>query len=161
MCNRTLKERGEPGVHLAIAGSGVLQEELKQTVARLGLAEHVHFSGFLTDLRPLWAAASMAVYASEAEGLCTALIEAQGAGLPAAISRAGGMIEVVEVGETGDIFDVGDSTTLSRMILELRENSARRARMGEKARDRARALFSANAMVDGILKTYREFQEVH
>lgn len=156
LCNRNLKERGLPGVHLAFAGIGTLQEPLTQAAAKLGLGTHVHFLGFLTDLRPLWAAASMAVYASEAEGLCTALIESQGAGLPAAISRAGGMIEVVEDGETGVIFNVGDTKTLSQSILALREDSARRTRMGDNARVRARAFFSANAMVEGVANAYRE-----
>lgn len=160
LSNRTLKERGLPGVHLAFAGIGTLKDALTQAAEKLELGAHVHFLGFLTDLRPLWAAASMAVYASEAEGLCTALIEAQGAGLPAAISRAGGMIEVVEDGETGVIFNVGDSKALSQAILALREDSARRARMGEKARARARALFSADAMVDGVSNAYRELMGV-
>ena len=61
---------------------------------KLGIDTHVYFLGFQNDLRPLWAVSAMALFASEAEGLCTALIEAQGAGLPAAISRAGGMVEV-------------------------------------------------------------------
>jgi len=156
LTNRNLKERGLGGVHLALAGSGTLEQELKQAAATRGLDVCVHFLGFQTDLRPLWAAASMAIYASEAEGLCTALIEAQGAGLPAAISRAGGMIEVVEDDATGVIFSIGDTHSLSQAILELRENDARRTRMGEKARARARALFSADAMVDGILNAYRE-----
>ncbi len=133
LVNGTLKERGEPGVHLAFAGIGLLQEALKREASERGLAAQVHWFGFLTDLRPLWASAAMAVYASEAEGLCTALIEAQGAGLPAAISRAGGMVEVVEDGETGVIFSVGDINALSRSILALREDGARRKRMGEKA----------------------------
>lgn len=158
MANRSLKERGLNGVHLALAGSGVLENDLKERVSKLGLDKVIHFLGFQTDLRPLWAASSMAVYASEAEGLCTALIEAQGAGLPAAISRAGGMTEVVEDGETGVIFNVGDTRKLNEAILSLRDDDARRGRMGEKARSRARALFSSDAMVDGILNAYREMQ---
>ncbi len=156
LANGTLKARGLPCVHLAIAGSGVLEEALKREASQHGLDTHVHWLGFLTDLRPLWAMASMAVYASEAEGLCTALIEAQGAGLPAAVSRAGGMVEVVEDGATGVIFNVGDREQLSREILALRDDVARRLRMGENARVRARALFSADAMVEGVLNAYRE-----
>ena len=52
------------------------------------LAGCVHFLGFVRDRSPLWAAAQAAIFCSEAEGLCTALIEAQGAGVPAIVTRA-------------------------------------------------------------------------
>ena len=160
LTNQNLKARGLSGVHLALAGSGILEDDLKRAAKSLGLDGHVHFLGFQQDLRPLWAAASMAVYASVAEGLCTALVEAQGTGLPAVITRAGGMVEVIEDGATGVIVDVGDTRKLSESILFLREDDARRARMGEQARVRARSLFSADAMTDGVLAAYRELVAV-
>ncbi len=156
LVNRFLKERETRGVHLAIAGSGKLENQLKQIVEERDLASHVHFLGFQNDLRPLWGAASMAVYASEVEGLCTALIEAQGAGLPAAISRAGGMTEVIEDGATGVIFNVGNTKKLSELILSLHDDDENRKRMGLNSKVRARALFSSDAMVEGVLEAYRE-----
>ena len=156
LVNDALKLRGEPGVHLALAGKGELQTELGASAAKSGCGNYVHLLEFMTDLRPLWGMASMAVYASEAEGLCTALIEAQGAGLPAAVSKAGGMVEVVEDEQTGVIFNVGDTRALSQAILEFHDNTALRERMGEKARARARALFSSHSMVEGIVRVYAE-----
>ncbi|HLX60326.1 MAG TPA: glycosyltransferase family 4 protein [Planctomycetota bacterium] len=149
---------GTKELHLIIAGSGELRSEL-EAFADTVAPKRVHFLDFLNDLRPLWSMSSLAIYASEAEGLCTALIEAQGAGLPAIVSRAGGMVEVVEDNETGVIFNVGDTDALSRAILSLHDDPARRLRMGEKARVRARALFSAEAMVEGVAAVYRELTE--
>jgi len=156
--NRVSKGQLEAGapIHLAIAGAGELQEELTQRAKALGAEKFVHFLGFQSNLRPLWGMSSMAVYASEAEGLCTALIEAQGAGLPAAVSRAGGMVEVVEDGRTGVIFSTGDTTALCQTILAFHDDDGLRRRMAENARVRARSLFSSQAMVDGIARVYRE-----
>jgi glycosyltransferase involved in cell wall biosynthesis len=156
LANRALSERQLPGVHLAIAGSGELEQDLRDRSRQNGLESCVHFLGFLTDLRPLWALSSMALFASEAEGLCTALIEAQGAGLPAVITRAGGMPEVVEDNATGAIVEIGAVRKISEAILMLRDNPKLRAQMGESARSRAQALFSSSAMVEGILQAYRE-----
>lgn len=154
--NNSLKDVPAPDVHLAIAGSGELEQELKQQVQREGLAARIHFLGFRRDLRPLWAAADMAVFASEAEGLCTALVEAQGAGLPAVVTRAGGMAEVVADGKTGAIVPIGHVAALAESIGKLAADPMLRERQGQAARERARTLFSADAMADTILQLYRE-----
>ncbi|MCZ7648592.1 MAG: glycosyltransferase [Planctomycetota bacterium] len=145
-------------VHLAIAGSGELEGQLKEEISRRGLGARVHLLGFRQDLRALWAAADMAAFCSEAEGLCTALIEAQGAGLPAAITRAGGMVEVVEDGLTGLSVPVGDVAALAAALGRLAGDSGLRRRFGEAARVRARERFSAEAMTEGTLALYRRLR---
>lgn len=144
--------------HLVIAGAGELESELRAKAIALGVHERVCFTGFQRDLRPFWAASDVALFASEAEGLCTALIEAQGAGLPAVVSRAGGMPEVIEDGVTGVIFEIGDVNAMSGAIEELRADNDRRKNMGAKATERAHALFSARAMVRGVVAVYRELK---
>jgi glycosyltransferase involved in cell wall biosynthesis len=144
-----------PNVHLVIAGTGQLDEALRALARSFGLGGRVHFLGFRRDLRPVWAVCDMAAYASEAEGLCTALIEAQGAGLPAVITRAGGMPEVVESGVTGLAVSVGEVGELGAAIWRLAGDGALRSKFGEAAYRRARRLFSADAMVEGTLRVYR------
>ncbi|MBI3828805.1 MAG: glycosyltransferase family 4 protein [Planctomycetes bacterium] len=151
-----VKDGPAAGVHLAIAGTGELEQALKQQVQREGLDSKIHFLGFRRDLRPLWAAADLAVFASEAEGLCTALVEAQGAGLPAVVTRAGGMAEVVADGKTGALVPIGDVAALAEALGRLAANPQLRERQGQAARERARTLFSADAMADRILGLYRE-----
>ena len=146
--------RGAPELHLAIAGGGELEGALREQARRLGIEPRAHFLGFRRDLRPLWAAGDVAVFASEAEGLCTALLEAQGAGLPAVVTRAGGMTEAVEDGVTGLTVEVGDAAGLAAALLRLAADSEERARMGRAAAERARRLFSAGAMVEGALAVY-------
>jgi glycosyltransferase involved in cell wall biosynthesis len=154
--NILLKERGGPRVHLALAGSGSEEQTLREDIARRHAGDTVHFTGFLKDVSPLWTAADLAVYASEAEGLCTALVQAQGAGLPAVITRAGGMTEVVADGETGFVVETGDIQGLARRIAELAQDKSLRARMGKASAARAQKTFSADQMVDGVLQVYRE-----
>jgi glycosyltransferase involved in cell wall biosynthesis len=142
-------------LYLAVAGTGEMEKEL--SAATTGeLAGRVRWLGFRRDLRALWAAADLAVFCSEAEGLCTALVEAQGAGLPAVVTRAGGMAEVVADGETGLLVPVGGVEALAGGLTRLAKDAALRRRMGVAAALRAREIFSANVMVDGILRVYQD-----
>lgn len=141
-------------VHLAIAGSGDQEATLKADAEDLG--GRVHWLGFRRDLRALWAAADLAVYCSEAEGLCTALVEAQGAGRPAVVTRAGGMVEVVSEKETGLVVEVGDVKALSAAMGRLLSDRTLRVQMGLEAARRARDKFSASVMVQGVLRVYED-----
>jgi len=154
--NEKLKAESRPGVHLVLAGTGDQEQVLHHEAKACGQESNIHFIGFAKDLRPLWASSTIAFYASEAEGLCTALIEAQGAGLPALITRAGGMVEVVEDGISGLIVEIGDVPKMAAAIQSLLEQPQRREKMGLAAAARMRDKFSAAAMVDGIERVYRE-----
>ncbi|MGD0090642.1 MAG: glycosyltransferase family 4 protein [Planctomycetota bacterium] len=154
--NAILKERGGPALCLALAGAGEEEARLRQEISRRGLEAEVHLLGFMADLRPLWAASGMALFASEAEGLCTALIEAQGAALPAVITRAGGMVEVVAAGENGLVVEVGDIEGLAAALVKLAEDPGLRQRLGGAGAKLVRQKFSCEAMVEGVLRVYDE-----
>jgi glycosyltransferase involved in cell wall biosynthesis len=147
------------GIHLAVAGAGEMEAELKAASGG-ELAGRVHWLGFRRDLRALWAAADMAAFCSEAEGLCTALVEAQGAGLPAVVTRAGGMTEVVDADRTGLVVQVGMVRELSAALTRLATDAATRRRMGDAAARHARAKFSAKVMVDDILRVYGDVLKI-
>jgi len=150
------KVRPGGGVQLVIAGTGALESDLKAQIEASKLRGRVHLLGFRKDLRALWAAANAAVFASEAEGLCTALVEAQGAGLPAVVTNAGGMPEVVEEGVTGLVVPIGGVEALAAGLQKLAGDADLCARFGAAAAMRARALFSAEALSSGTLSLYRE-----
>jgi glycosyltransferase involved in cell wall biosynthesis len=133
-----------------------LAQTLQLDARQLGIEKNVHFLGFVQDLRPVWSASSAAIFASEAEGLCTALIEAQAAGLPAVITRAGGMIEIVEHGRTGLTAEIGDPAALAQNLVTLVRDRELCRKMGESAAQNARMKFSADKMIDGVLNVYRE-----
>jgi glycosyltransferase involved in cell wall biosynthesis len=152
----TLKGSHLANVHLIIAGTGKLAQTLQTDARQMGIEQHVHFLGFVQDLRPVWSASTAALFASEAEGLCTALIEAQGAGLPAVITRAGGMVEIVEQGRTGLTAEIGNIAELAKNLEMLVRDRELCRKMGESAAGNARTKFSAEQMVEGVSRVYRE-----
>jgi len=67
--------------------------------------------------------------------------------LPAVVTSAGGLPEMVEDGVSGVLVPPGDIRALSRALVELGRNPARRRQMGEQARRRAMQ-FDVRKMVE-------------
>ena len=77
--------RSVPGALLVIAGEGPAREALRQQAGHLGLAEHVHFAGYLerdSALLDCYAAADVFVFASRTETQGLVLLEAMAQGTP-------------------------------------------------------------------------------
>jgi 1,2-diacylglycerol 3-alpha-glucosyltransferase len=74
-----------PNALFVIAGEGPARESLRQLASRLGLAEDVHFVGYLdrdTELLDCYAAADVFVFASRTETQGLVLLEAMAQGAP-------------------------------------------------------------------------------
>jgi glycosyltransferase involved in cell wall biosynthesis len=85
-----------PGVHVSILGEGPQQAELKEQVAKLGLATSVSFHGFEPDPAPFLGHADLFVLPSRFEGMPNALLEALALGLPAVASDCAGAIREIQ-----------------------------------------------------------------
>ena len=76
---------------LWLAGDGPTRAGCEVLARDLGVADRVRFMGFLSDPRPLYRAADLAVLASRNESLSNYLIEAQAHELPAVACDATGV----------------------------------------------------------------------
>lgn len=140
---------------LVLAGAGPLGESLRAQVAALGLADRVHFPGYLSAsaLVPYYALAGAFVHASDrSEQWGLVVNEAMAAALPVLVSETVGCVEdLVIEGETGYTFVPTDplaiATALARVVAL--PEAARRA-MGARGRARvahfAPAIFAATAL---------------
>jgi glycosyltransferase involved in cell wall biosynthesis len=117
------------------------------------------------DVRPYLRQARLFVLSSKdnaCEALPSALLEAMAAGLPAVVTRVGGIAEVVAPGETGLLVEEKNPQALAAAICELLADPGRLNAMGRAARRRAVAEFSFEKMVksheeifDGLLRQYK------
>ena len=80
-----VKQSGKNAV-LLIAGSGPMEQEVKERARELGLEGFVHFLGVRQDIPELLAAMDLFLLPSLFEGLPVTLIETQASGLPALVS---------------------------------------------------------------------------
>jgi len=145
-----------PDLHLLLAGAGPERPRLEQFVASIHLRSRVHFTGIAPDLAELLARAEVVWVPSRADaGLNTAL-EAMAAGRPVVASRLPGLAEVVADGETGMLVAPGDKVALARQTRLLLDDAARRRRLGEAGRQRARSHFAVEALVRRYSDLYQE-----
>jgi glycosyltransferase involved in cell wall biosynthesis len=117
-----------------------LLERLKQTAARLGIADRVRFLGHRSDVSTLLAAADIYCQPNyEPEPFGIAFIEALQAKLPVVTTAFGGACEIVDK-SCGLLINRQDAQALAQSLLSLIEDGNLRASLGAKGPDRAREL---------------------
>lgn len=144
-----------PGVTLWLAGEGAERQSLQAT-ARNIVGDRVHFLGLL-DHRMVAArmkAADLFVLPSRSEPFGIVLLEAMDAGLPIVATRVGGISELIAK-ENGLLVPPEDSCALATAIEELAGDPARRARMAEANRLKARQ-FRWDTVGNSYLRVYQE-----
>ena len=143
-------------VRFYIIGDGSLKRELEEKAARMGIAEHVTFTGFVKDVERIEAALDIAVITSKAEALCLSILESMIAGIPAVGTDSGGVSEVISHGENGYLVPVGDDGALAERLTELLNDEEKRTAMGRRAAEKAEKEFLADKMTKRIEKLYLE-----
>jgi glycosyltransferase involved in cell wall biosynthesis len=133
----------EPAWQLWLAGDGPWLNSCKKITRSMKLAGRVRFAGTVKDPAPLYAAADVAVLASEAEALPNFLIEAQAAGLPVVATSVGGVPECFEDGRTGIGVPPGETKAFAAALARAIRDQAWREAAREPAQARTRELFDA------------------
>ena len=143
------------GVHLAVIGDGESRGELEAKAAALGLAERVHFTGWVPDVADAMSDLDVVVLTSRNEGTPASLIEAAACARPVVATRVGGVPLVVEDGVTGLLAPPGQPEQVAALIRRLCGDPAARRAMGEAARERVRARFGSERLVSDVRALYR------
>jgi glycosyltransferase involved in cell wall biosynthesis len=146
-----------PNVHFALVGEGARRNEYTNRAARMGLADHVTFTGQVEDPMGagVYAAADVVCQVSRWEEVFGYVIaEAMACGKPMVGTRVGGIPELVEHGKTGFVVERGDARAIADRILKLVSDPALRERMGAAGREVARAKFDLQVNVDRVVRLY-------
>jgi glycosyltransferase involved in cell wall biosynthesis len=167
----------DPRARVAIIGNGPLNEELRARATALGLAGEPRFGffPFVPPAFPSLAALDVYVLPSSWEAFPIGVLEAMACGAPQVATDVGGTREAVVDGygraarradpdrspgtveeETGLLVPPADPQALSRAVLELVRDPARRQRMADASRARHAEHFTLSVMADKIAAAYRE-----
>ncbi|WP_051184479.1 glycosyltransferase [Desulfatiglans anilini] len=149
----TFADRARKGKTRVLAfGSG--SEEVQ---GRIGLP--VSGLGRLSDLewiRDAYGAADVFVLSSLEDNLPNTVMEAMACGTPVAAFEVGGVPEMIEDGKTGRLAAAGDLEALTRAILDLAGDSAKRLAMGERCRRVALERFALGHQAAAYLALFEE-----
>ena len=147
---------------LKIAGTGTMEEELKDLIARMKLSK-VALLGFKQgkELKDLTKNAKAIVVPSECyENYPFSCLEAMAYGKPVIASRIGGIPEQVEDGVTGFLFEPFNYEQLADKITKLDRLSKNRiAEMGQKARGKVEINNNPQTYLKAILHIYKALLE--
>lgn len=143
----TLRGKGV-SARLLLVGEGPFQGVVRDRAAALGLSDHVFFAGRQSDVVPWLSACDVGVLTSVAvETFSLAALEFMGLGVPCVLSELGGASEMIEPGDNGYLFPVGDTPALVAKLEKLTDPVHRRE-AGQAAEARVHSLFTVDTMVD-------------
>jgi len=121
-------------------GDGPLLESARETAAGCGLSGRFSFPGWVTpeDVLNAFARGDVLVLPSRSEGLSVVGVQALGMGLALVLSDAGGNGELVQDGQNGFLFPVGDMDALTAALKKLLEDPAMLQSAQQKSRELAK-----------------------
>lgn len=139
-------------VHILIAGSGPLQDEMRARATAAGIS--AHFAGFLnqSQLPAAYAAADVLMLPSTAKETWGLVVnEAMACGKGAIVSRSVGCTpDLIDEGVTGYSVAEGDIDGFANRISELAQSRGRARVIGDAAKHRISG-FNVCAAADGVL----------
>lgn len=128
--------------------------ELKGIARKLGISDHIIFTGFRRDIPDVMASLDILVSASYSEGFGRTIAEAMAAGKPVVATAVGGVPEVVQDGVTGILVPPKDPHAIAKSILDMLQDDEMRLKMGIAGQKRAGELFSLKQNISQIQAIY-------
>lgn len=122
---------------------------------RLGLEDRLIVLEKVNDIEDYFQIADIGLYTSDNESFCLSILEGMCFGCPSVATQVGGIPEVVEDNVSGLLVPAGDVEALAAAVSSLIQDPARRTTLGQAARERAKARFSADAIVPRYEELYR------
>ena len=121
-----------PNARLLLIGDGSLRTQLARQAARVGIASHVIFAGFRTDIPRLLDAVDLMVLPSLWEGMPLTALEAAAMAKPIVATDVDGTAEVVQDGVTGRLVPPANASALGDAILETLRHPRKACQMGDR-----------------------------
>jgi len=105
----------------SMLGDGPLLEPVRKLVVERGLSERISLPGWITPegVLDVFARSDILVLPSQSEGLSVVGVQALGMGLALVLSDAGGNSELVQDGQNGFLFPVGNVEALVSALQQL------------------------------------------
>ncbi|HEX9984672.1 MAG TPA: N-acetyl-alpha-D-glucosaminyl L-malate synthase BshA [Thermoanaerobaculia bacterium] len=140
---------------LLMVGDGPDRSRAEAYCRDRGLRDRVHFIGSVPNLEEIVGSSDLFLLPSDAESFGMAALEALASEVPVIATRAGGLPEVVDDGETGYLLPVADVDGMAERAIEILRDDELRRRMGARGRELAVERFD----VGKIVPQYRALYE--
>ncbi len=131
-------------------------DQLKQTIEKRGLAEHIEFVDFIDEPMAAMPAFDVITLTTYCEAFGLVLVEAMRAGVAVIGTDAGGVPEIIRDGETGFLVPPGDSAALAERLQQLYENSAQKEQLALSGKAWADTTFDEETNFSGLMAVFHD-----
>ncbi len=149
--------RQNSGLRLAIVGSGQELARLESLAQELCILDRCVFQPAVSDAAIWFKSIDIFVLPSLSEALSNSLMEAMACGCACIASRTGGNPELIRDGETGLLFEPGNSQNLAEKLHRLLDSPDLRLRLAQAGSRSIREDFSLGASVKRVEEIYTGF----
>lgn len=146
----------KPGVRFLVVGGGPDEQTLMKMASDLGVADAVHFMGFVDDIPSLLARLNVLVVASRWEGFGLTAAEALALAVPVVATDVGGLPEIIRPFETGLLVPYGQSQAMADAVIWILEHPAEAREMATRGQQVVRREFTAHQMAARTVEVYRK-----
>jgi len=141
---------------LVLVGDGPDRSAAEWLAHDLGIHARVHFLGKQEQVSELLALADLMLMPSELESFGLAALEAMACKVPSIATRVGGVPELIEDGETGLLYEVGNVESMAQGALSLLSDKPRLQTMREAARKTAQKNYCSTLVVPHYVRYYEQ-----
>lgn len=149
-----LVRAGDRRARLLIVGTGREEAAIRALVRELQLEDHVHFTGFRSDVLSILSRVDVLCLPSTSEGLPYSVIEAARQSVPTLASRLEGTDDIFVDGKTILFTRIGDAEDICEKLAFLLDNPERRRDLGAAARRMFLTDLGVERMLDETLEIY-------
>jgi N-acetyl-alpha-D-glucosaminyl L-malate synthase BshA len=140
---------------LLLIGDGPERSRAEWMAVQKGIHKRVHFLGKQDRIHEKLGIGDVMLLPSQLESFGLAALEAMACEVVPVATRAGGVPEVIDDGESGFLAEVGDVETMARCAIEILKDESRLRKMGKQARAAAQKRFCASKIIPEYEKFYR------
>lgn len=148
-------QRAIPSCHIVLIGSGGERKNLERQAQNLGIADRLHFTGYVEDPWPYFCALDCHVAASPRyEGTPQAILQAMFANCPVIGADTGGIRDVIIPGNTGMLVHPDSVPALADAIFAILNDPKEAEFLAQNAREFVDKNYSIDHMCNRILSIY-------
>lgn len=133
-------------IKLCIIGEGPQREQLESLIRKQNLQDEVLLAGYRENAYRFMPFFDTYILSSYTEGLPITILEAMHMGVPIVATRVGGVPEVLDCGNAGSFLCSNDPTEIYTHLKMFVKNIQKRKDIIQKAKVRAKSIYSAEIM---------------
>lgn len=131
-------------------------EEKVKSITPKNVLDKIIFFPFTSEPQSILNAVDVLVLPSKREGFGMVILEAAACGIPSIGSNIDGIIDAIDDGKTGLLFELDDVNELTNKLLEMWQNKESRFEMGKLALDRVRERYSEEKVLKAMVNFYKD-----